>query len=106
VAREYRLGLKLATLSVQGIELGDTPRTNPELDSMAVLPLLHLFPPEQGSAAQMPEYRVYTIGKDGHIAGPPAIIDRRRSSGPKDRRNNPRAMSLSDYESSDVLSLL
>jgi hypothetical protein len=23
----------------------------------------------------MPVYRIYTIGKDGHIAGPPVIID-------------------------------
>ena len=33
------------------------------------------LPPEKGSAARIPEYRVYTIGQDGHIAGPPAIID-------------------------------
>jgi hypothetical protein len=23
----------------------------------------------------MPAYRIYTLGKDGHFAGPPAIID-------------------------------
>ena len=22
----------------------------------------------------MPEYRIYTVGKDGHISGPPAVV--------------------------------
>ena len=23
----------------------------------------------------MPEYRIYTVGKDGHISGPPVLVD-------------------------------
>lgn len=35
------------------------------------------LPPEKGSAAQMPAYRIYTIDKSGHIVGPPAIFEAR-----------------------------
>jgi hypothetical protein len=33
-----------------------------------------MLPPVNGRGAQMPEYRIYTIDGNGHIAGPPSII--------------------------------